>query len=245
MVAALEAATGMAATLDAELTGLFVEDINLLRLAGLPFAGELELVSGLWRRWALGDLERALRVHAAEAERLLAQAAERAKVQWSFQLARGQVLREALAATGEADLVVFGHSSPAYWLAPAVAVGKRVPTGVASLLLAFDATPAAFRALTTAGQLARQAAARLHLVIPAEDAVRFGRLRDEALAWLAERGLEARYLGLSRFDAAGLAEAARTRASTLLLLPADSPAADISGLALLLSQIRCPLILAR
>ncbi|MBK7177644.1 MAG: universal stress protein [Chloroflexi bacterium] len=40
-LAALEAAIDLAERLDAELQGLFVEDINLLRLAQLPFAREL------------------------------------------------------------------------------------------------------------------------------------------------------------------------------------------------------------
>ncbi len=43
--AALEAAADLAAASSAELCGLFVEDLNLLRLAGLPFAHEIEFAS--------------------------------------------------------------------------------------------------------------------------------------------------------------------------------------------------------
>ena len=39
-LAALEAAAELAASLRAELIGLFVEDANLLRVAGFPFARE-------------------------------------------------------------------------------------------------------------------------------------------------------------------------------------------------------------
>ena len=39
--AALEAAAQLAARMQAELVGLFVEDIDLLHLAGLPFAREV------------------------------------------------------------------------------------------------------------------------------------------------------------------------------------------------------------
>ncbi|MGB7837261.1 MAG: universal stress protein, partial [Terrimicrobiaceae bacterium] len=45
--AALEAACELALGLDAELSGLFVEDINLLRLAQLPFASEISYPSAL------------------------------------------------------------------------------------------------------------------------------------------------------------------------------------------------------
>ena len=37
----LEAAARLAREFDAELNGIFVEDLNLLHLAGLPFAREL------------------------------------------------------------------------------------------------------------------------------------------------------------------------------------------------------------
>ena len=43
--AAMEAATHLAAQLNAELHGLFLEDINLIRLAELPFAREIGLTS--------------------------------------------------------------------------------------------------------------------------------------------------------------------------------------------------------
>ena len=42
---ALQAAAHLAAGTGAELAGLFVEDINLLRLAGLPFARELGMLA--------------------------------------------------------------------------------------------------------------------------------------------------------------------------------------------------------
>ena len=48
-LAALEAASVLAEVLNAELVGIFVEDINLLRLAGLPFAREVRYQSALDR----------------------------------------------------------------------------------------------------------------------------------------------------------------------------------------------------
>ena len=45
-LAALSTAGALAAELDAELSGLFVEDINLQRLLALPFAREFCLLSG-------------------------------------------------------------------------------------------------------------------------------------------------------------------------------------------------------
>ena len=56
---ALEAAAGLAARLRAELQGLFVEDVDLLRLAGLPFARELAYSSSQ-RRLDVATMEHVL-----------------------------------------------------------------------------------------------------------------------------------------------------------------------------------------
>jgi hypothetical protein len=57
-------------------------------------------------------MERALRALAAEARRTLAAIAERTPVQWSFQVARGSLPVELLAAAGEADLIIASLERP-------------------------------------------------------------------------------------------------------------------------------------
>jgi single-stranded-DNA-specific exonuclease len=54
----LEAAVALARGLDAELLGLFVEDLDLLRFAALPFAHEIGLASAVRRRLDPAALER-------------------------------------------------------------------------------------------------------------------------------------------------------------------------------------------
>jgi predicted RecB family endonuclease len=94
----LEAAAAFADRLGAELVGLFIEDPDLLRFAALPFAHEIGHASAERRRTDVPAIERSLRVHAAEAERSLASAAERSAVRWSFRVARGIAATELLAA---------------------------------------------------------------------------------------------------------------------------------------------------
>ncbi len=94
----LEAAASLAGRIDAELVGLFVEDAELLRFAALPFAHEICLVSAQRRRLEVPALERAMRAHAADAERALAGTAERMAQQWSFRVARGVVAVELISA---------------------------------------------------------------------------------------------------------------------------------------------------
>ena len=59
--AALTAAAALAGELDAELAGLFVEDVNLQHLFDLPFAREFSVLTGAGRPLSQGDVERTWR----------------------------------------------------------------------------------------------------------------------------------------------------------------------------------------
>ena len=63
-LAALRAAAELAADLDAELVGIFVEDINLLRLSDLPLASEVTIYTTTSRRLNRQEIERQLRSQA-------------------------------------------------------------------------------------------------------------------------------------------------------------------------------------
>ena len=104
--AALEAAADIAARLQAELVGLFIEDIDLLHFAALPFAHEVGFPSATRRPLDVSAMERSLRTLAEEGRRALAEIAGRMPLRWSFRVARGSTSVELLAAAAEADLLV-------------------------------------------------------------------------------------------------------------------------------------------
>jgi len=109
-LAALEAATDMAARFRAELEGLFVEDLNLLRLAQLPFAQEVGQFSAHRRRIDSAELERQLRVQSARIRRVFDGKTRHARVHCSFRVVRGVVHREVLSAASQADMLVLGRA---------------------------------------------------------------------------------------------------------------------------------------
>jgi nucleotide-binding universal stress UspA family protein len=117
---ALEASAELAAKLDAELAGLFVEDENLLRLAGLPFARAYSAEAADLARLDIASMEQALRAQAARARQALEQVAARHHVGWSFRVARGRTVEALTAAARECDILGLGKSS-------------RVPMGRARL----------------------------------------------------------------------------------------------------------------
>ena len=91
-VAALMAAAELAALMEAELEGLFVEDINLLRLCGLPFGREIGSYSATARRLDNAGVERQLRALADTIEAVMARITATSAVPWRFSVRRGPVV---------------------------------------------------------------------------------------------------------------------------------------------------------
>jgi hypothetical protein len=83
-----EAVARLAEEMQAELLGLFIEDVELLRFAALPFAAEVGFPSAARRTVDLAGLERQLRTQAAGLRQALAVALDPTAVIWSFRVAR-------------------------------------------------------------------------------------------------------------------------------------------------------------
>ena len=83
-----EAVARLAQELQAELLGLFIEDVELLRFAGMPFAAEVGFPSASRRAMDLGALERQMRAQARALEGALAAVLGPAPAGWSFRVER-------------------------------------------------------------------------------------------------------------------------------------------------------------
>jgi nucleotide-binding universal stress UspA family protein len=243
---ALRAACSLASQLEAELLGLFVEDINLLRLAELPFGREVLYGSLETRRLDPALMERQLRAQAERARRALQAAAERVQIHWSFRVVRGQVVAEVLTAAPEADLLVLGQQVG----------GRRPPTGGAQgiprarpVLVLFDGSEGALRALTTAIHIARVEGRDLVVLRAVPDSEGESKaasvLAHSATERLRAAGMNPRYQVLSGANAASLIEAVRRVRAGVLVVPEDTTALGPQGLRALLGAIGCPLVLAR
>lgn len=259
-LAAFEATTALAARLDAELHTLFVEDINLLRLAALPFAREMRLTSATTHRLQNPEMEHALRAEATRAQATLATVATRLHVRWSFQVTRGQVAEQVRAAAMETDLVafIFSGGAPA-GLTHVAATMETVMRGAPCPLLmlppgagirppfvvVYDGTPASARALRLAAQLAQAEATGVTVLLAAIEPSVVRRLRSEADALLAGTKVTAQYPMLARPDAAAIARAVRAASAGTLLMAADSPEFDGKVRRRLLGELECAALLTR
>ena len=107
---ALDVACDLAAGLGGEVSGLFIEDAELLTAGSLPFAREVGSTSGISRRIESTDIHSRLRAVGCKARDVIAEASQRVKVRTSFRIARGNVAGEILSAASDADLVVLGKA---------------------------------------------------------------------------------------------------------------------------------------
>lgn len=141
-LAALAAAIALAAARRVELLALFVEDARLLQATALPFAGEVGAYSGAVRPLDLAETERRLRDLAARVQALVAAAAERADVPWSFQVRRGDVVAEILACSEAGDVLSLGAAgwSPMRTRALGETAGRLMRTARGPMLLARHGT---------------------------------------------------------------------------------------------------------
>lgn len=107
--AALVAAAEVAAALNLELRGLYVEDVNLLHLCGLPFGLEIGSFTANPRRLEQAHMERDFRIQASLLRKIMADVAGRQRVSWSFKVVRGGVTQELLSAGSTAQMVSLGR----------------------------------------------------------------------------------------------------------------------------------------
>ncbi len=105
---AIDTAARLAARWRVPLHGVFVEDEELIGLAGLPFARQVTLGAGL-EPLTKDHIEDHFRAIAERTQRELAAAAQRHGVKWSFDILRGPHFAEA--AGGEGDFVVAGAAT--------------------------------------------------------------------------------------------------------------------------------------
>ncbi len=257
-LAALEAAADLAASLEAELQGLFVEDVNLLRVAESPVAREVQYPFVTSARLDRARMERALRAQAAQAHKALAAACEQRRIKWSFRVVRGEVVPQVLKAALEADLLSLGKASRPLIRRVRLGSTARAAAAQASssvlllqrdvgirspVVMTYDGFLIARHALTMAVRLAQQKGGYLVVLVLAGTLDEAQRLQAEAADLLRGRGLMVRYRRLMDAGAATLIREVRSEGGGVLVL--SSTILQPDALQTLLDEVNCPVLLMR
>ncbi|UCG75042.1 MAG: universal stress protein [Gemmatimonadota bacterium] len=258
-LAALAAAVELASELEAELEGMFVEDVQLLRVAGLSLTQGVDLLSAEVRRLEEREMERHLRIQAALARQALRRAAERRRLRWSFHTARGRVIPELRTAAERADLVILGvrgwspgrgPGSTVWSLlrepsTPVMVMGREARFGRSMYCLVGD-SPNSGQALGLATALTRATRLPLTVLILAEDEGQAVARREKVEAYLAPRNVAAELRLVQHGAPLRLADTVRAEGCGLFIVPrpaAEGEDGEDTSVRLLLGSVDCPVVL--
>ncbi len=258
--AALAAAVQLAAAVEAAVKGLFVEDEQLLRAAGLPFTAEVRTHSQPPTPLSDRRMERQLRRQAERAEAALQRTAESLDVPHSFQVVTGAVTQELRAAAAEADLLALGKTSTdssrhrlgstARALLSECGTSVLVLRSAAPLhqpvLTYFDGSAAGDRALALAARCAcRGEGDRLHVLLPARDDDTTARLREGVRTQCRDLDVETNAHILPPSEADQLAALAHPPGGGLVVLPRTWEPLSTASLQQFLYELDRPLLLVQ
>lgn len=254
-LAALEAAADLASSLEAELHGLFVEDVNLLRIAGLPMARELQFPFARHVHIDPGTMRRQLRAQARQARRSISSICKRRRIEWTFRVVRGTVSSEILDAASSADLLCVGRASRPVLErqrtgSTARAAAIRAERAVLLIsqgtqiqspaVIVHDGSSHADRALPVACQVARTTGGLLWILVPDAPARPWQELKTRLTGRLEGEDLLVRYRKLTGPGLTALVWSVETAGCGVLILSRALFAKD--EITRLLDDLRCPVL---
>jgi hypothetical protein len=249
---ALQMAAEMAGRMNAELHGVFFEDIRLLSVAALPFTRQVSLHPAGSHPLDPADLEAELRALATRLRRHMEDLATRLKLTWSFETVRGD-RSSVISATEDTDVLVVETATRPLgrhmylstdWSGIAMtcdrvclllgpAAGERK-----GIFAVYDGSEGGERALAATAAMDGSPGIRL-TVATTEEISRGAGLRQR----LQSVGMPSTVQALSRMDAAELLRLIRDSHCALAIVPASLAAAHRAEWQELLAVPPCDILL--
>ena len=256
--ATLEVAAGLAAATASELAGLFVEDQDLLRLAELPFAREIQLTKALTRALEPALVLQDLRAQAAVAREAMARQAALHRVSWSFQVTQGRSEDAIFLAAAAGDIIAvargfgplarFGRVSRELRALAARAPGPLLLAGdggggrPGTVLLPYDASPAAEGMLAIASDLAQVRREPLEIMLLGETAPPMEDIANHIRAASGKSRIAELRVWVPRDRRAALHRLCEVDRG-LLVLPADEPYFENGQVEQIIERAKVPIVL--
>jgi len=259
-LSALENSVELAARLNAELVGLFVEDINLLRATQLPFTREISFFSSGLRRLEAAELERQLRVQADRVRRLMERFTGSKKLSATFRITRGSIAEEIINAGKDVDLLVLGktgRSQPGFRGSGSTVRNVVVQregltlvwcaygTSALPVALAYDGSKSAEKALEAAISLLKVYESDLIVYLIAENQEQGQTMRLAVAEKLGELVAKTTFRLLVHPELQNLAWMLKHENAGPVVLPCDSKRISGERLCSLVDEITNPILLVK
>ena len=243
----LEQALLLAERKRAELIALFVEDENLLRLAGLPFAREVHRSSAAERKLDVAQMNRTLQRQAESLRQLIERSAGQRHIRASMRVVQGRFMPTALAAALDTDVTFLTFAEKSNTLLSNIKTHNAPRTGVKPVWIMFNGSPESIRALTLAIELSASAACDLSLALPAVSSTQVSELQQQVtqlVAPLQTKG-KIQYMTVAGNELNQLPTLIRRQGCSLLVLHRDNPLVSHIDELRAVESFDCPIVLIR
>jgi nucleotide-binding universal stress UspA family protein len=252
--AALRTAIDLAQRLQAEVLGIFIEDINLHRLGNLPFAQEIGHYTARSRQINSHHIRLQFRAQSRRSRNMLEKLAREAHVRWSYRVLRGSTA-DLKDVAEEADLIVLGRTGwsgrrrlgstvqfmVSQYPSRTLIIGARSGTRN-HILVVYDGSDSSRRALESAADMTKNSDGFLTVGITAKSSEQARHLQSEVFQWLVSQGIEPRFRWIIGWSPEKIKYLARSEECLLILPRSIEPLQEKSVLELL-NEVECPVLL--
>lgn len=255
--AALETAVSLAAALRAEISGLYVEDNDLLELCQYPFFREVCRYE--CRPLKSDEMVRDLKLQAERIRRLLSRFADSADVGWTFEVRRGGVRNIVLEQTNTADITIMGRTGRTVLrstmgstvrhlilygrgLTMFIQEGFRLEPPIRTV---YTGSETSKKGLDIGTDIARMIGGDLVILIPAANREAFQKLKQKAGDMIKDTALPVRCHPIHVPATRGIVLHLQSEYRKLLILPADTVDSDPERMIDLINRINNPVLLVR
>lgn len=220
----LEMAAALAARKGCELEALFVEEVNLINVADLPFTKEVARCSGTEREIDQPRVSRAQRASLSQIQQAIDRLSEERSVRTSLKIVRGHFIRTALAIQDDVEVLVLSRRGEP-------GGGKTAPSsggfagfrggaaaGEQPIWAIVDGTEESFRALQAAEDIAAAHSARLTVAVPGQRPDLVEQIRRRLIAARRLPRSSVRVIALEPFDAPTLIRQIRQSGCRLVVV---------------------------
>ncbi|MCK5359582.1 MAG: hypothetical protein KAJ95_03095, partial [Gammaproteobacteria bacterium] len=249
---AMQAAAELAASLQAELEGIFIEDINLIRLAELPFTREIRPATMTEETVNLQRMEQELRSLARQEQKKLELIAREKGISCSFRVRRGQIKTELMEAVTEVDVLTlcrpgyvsekFRRQTIGYTMGTVALPVKQVRSSVSVI---FGRAQNEKRALMAAARFADRLHVDISVLVTGDSDTEKDDLQHEANTILGSQTQRVNYIRLSRNQVSDLVIATASSNSQVLLVNSNNSLVTGGQLWHYLEQVSCPVLIVR
>jgi len=234
-------ATTLAAQIEAQIETLFIEDVELVRLAGLPFAAEFDRLSGVESALNLAELNHTLQKRAEKMRALVQSLSKDKNIYANFKVVRGHYIAEAMQREAEILFMMLPRYLPSSqgMRSSRYSTLRKASDFTAPIYVYYSGGDESKRAITLGAELATMLGADLVVLLPSAQVAEVPALKQQLAS---EPGKKSVRFELVKTQISQCAMRVAQSGCTLFVLPKSSVANDSINVQAL-RTVHCPLVL--